>query len=183
MVKETYEKALANVLRHEGGYTNHPADPGGPTNWGITIYDYRLYINKNGTAADVKKLSVEQAKKIYRDKYWGLMHCDELPAGVDYSVFDLGVNSGVGRAAEFLRASLGLSTSPKTITLDVVTAANKAASKDLVYAINDMRLKFLKRLKTWPSFGRGWSRRVSEVKAASLEMIERNNGSNTQTTA
>lgn len=170
MAKETYETALKNVLRHEGGYTNHPADPGGPTNYGITIYDYRLYINKNGTAQDVRNMSLEQAKKIYRSKYWDIMHCDALPAGVDYTVFDVGVNSGVGRAAEFLRQALNLPISPKTITSEIVVAASKAKPQDLIYGINDLRLKFLKRLRIWGSFGRGWTRRVNEVRALSLEL-------------
>lgn len=170
MAKETYEKALANVLRHEGGYTNHPADPGGPTNFGITIYDYRLYIDKNGTAQDVKNMSIEQAKTIYRSKYWDVCRCDDLPAGLDYTVFDLGVNSGVGRAGEFLRRALDLPTSPKIISNEVVAAVHKKPATDLIHAINTMRLSFLKRLKTWPTFGRGWSRRVSEVKAISLQI-------------
>lgn len=171
MAKKNFQKALENVLRHEGGYTNHPADPGGPTNFGITIYDYRLYIKKTGTAADVKAMSIEQAKQIYKDKYWDVLRCDDLPSGLDYTLFDLGVNSGIGRAAEFIRRILGLQVSPKTIDDTIIAAINKSKTTDLVYAVNDMRMKFLKRLKTWPSFGRGWSRRVGEVKAISLQMV------------
>lgn len=170
MAKETYEKALANVLRHEGGYTNHPRDPGGPTNFGITIYDYRLYIDKNGTAQDVKNMSVDQAKEIYKSKYWDVLRCDDLPVGLDYSVFDFGVNSGVGRAGEFLRRSLDFPVTPKIITDEVIDAVQRRNARDLICGINDMRLAFLKRLKTWPSFGRGWTRRVAEVKAVSLEL-------------
>lgn len=173
MAKETYEKALANVLRHEGGYTNHPRDPGGPTNFGITIYDYHLYIDKNGTAQDVKNMSVDQAKAIYKSKYWDILRCDDLPIGVDYSVFDLGVNSGIGRAGQFLRSALSLppfALKQFIVTDDVVVAALKSDPIELIKKINDMRMTFLKRLGTWSTFGRGWTRRVSEVTAISIEL-------------
>ena len=84
MAASTYDEALRRLLVHEGGYSNHPSDPGGPTNFGITIYDYRKYVKPDATAADVRAMKVEDAKAIYRSKYWDVMHCDELPAGVDY---------------------------------------------------------------------------------------------------
>ena len=96
-MKASYEAALARLLAHEGGYSNHPSDPGGPTNFGITIVDYRKYVKPGATAADVKAMTLDEAKKIYRAKYWDAQRCDELPAGVDYAVFDYGVNSGIGR--------------------------------------------------------------------------------------
>ena len=86
MAKWTYDEALRRLLAHEGGYTNHPSDPGGPTNFGITIHDYRKYVKPNATAADVKAMRLDEAKTIYRAKYWNAMRCDELPAGVDYCV-------------------------------------------------------------------------------------------------
>ncbi len=107
MAKQSYDESLRRLLLHEGGYTNHPADPGGPTNFGITIYDYRKYVNPNATAADVKVMSIDEAKRIYRAKYWDAQRCDELPAGVDYAVFDYGVNSGIGRAEESVAACAG----------------------------------------------------------------------------
>ena len=99
---------LARLLAHEGGYTNHPSDPGGPTNFGITIYDYRRYVKPGATAADVKAMQVEEAKRIYRAKYWDAQRCDELPAGVDYAVFDYGVNSGIGRSKKVLQRVVGV---------------------------------------------------------------------------
>ena len=104
MAASTYDEALRRLLAHEGGYTNHPSDPGGPTNFGITIYDYRKYVKPNATAADVRAMKLDEAKAIYRTKYWAAQRCDELPAGVDYSIFDYGVNSGIGPAAEFCAA-------------------------------------------------------------------------------
>ena len=103
MTASTYDAALARLLAHEGGYTNHPSDPGGPTNYGITIHDYRKYVNANATAADIRSMPVETAKRIYRQKYWNAQRCDELTAGVDYATFDYGVNSGIGRSGKVLR--------------------------------------------------------------------------------
>ena len=108
MAASSYDEALKRVLEHEGGYSNHPSDPGGPTNWGITIFDYRKYVNPKATAADVRRMTVEVARKIYRDKYWNALRCDELPAGVDYATFDYGVNSGISRAAKVLQRLLGV---------------------------------------------------------------------------
>jgi lysozyme family protein len=95
MAASSYDTALARLLVHEGGYTNHPADPGGSTNFGITIYDYRKYVKSDATAADVKAMRLDEAKTIYKAKYRAAQRCDELPVGVDYAIFDFGVNSGI----------------------------------------------------------------------------------------
>src|SRR5262249_55564304 len=106
-MQTNYSEALKRLLEDEGGYTNDPQDPGGPTNFGITIHDYRMYVAKNGTADDVKHMTVEQAKAIYKPKYWDALNCDDLPSGVDYAVFDYGVNSGIYRAARVLQTLVG----------------------------------------------------------------------------
>jgi lysozyme family protein len=169
MAASTYDAALARLLQHEGGYSNHPSDPGGPTNFGITLVDYRKYVKPGATAADVKAMSVAEAKRIYRAKYWDAQRCDELPAGVDYAVFDYGVNSGIGRSGKVLRRCLKLADDSSVVT-DAVIAASSINPKTLVAAICDERLRFLQRLKTWDVFGKGWGRRVAEVKAASLAL-------------
>ena len=84
MTASNYDEALRRLLAHEGGYTNHPSDPGGPTNFGITIADYRKYVKPDATAADVRAMKIDEAKTIYRKRYWDAQRCDELPAGVDY---------------------------------------------------------------------------------------------------
>jgi lysozyme family protein len=173
MAKWTYDEALRRLLAHEGGYTNHLSDPGGPTKCGITIHDYRKYVKPNATAADVRAMSVDEAKAIYRKRYWDAQRCDELPAGVDYSVFDYGVNSGIGRSGKVLRRIVGLPDTTHVVTDEVLGAIAKRDSKALVTAINDERMAFLKRLKTWPVFGRGWGARVAAVKSVSLRMAAR----------
>ncbi len=173
VIRSSYDQCLERVLAHEGGYTNDPRDPGGPTNFGITIYDYRKYVKPGATAADVKRMSLAEAKSIYRSKYWDALSCDDLPAGVDYTVFDYGVNSGIGRAGKVLRRVLGLPDANWRVGADVIAAVKRAESSKVIVAINDERLTFLKSLRTWRSFGVGWGRRVGDVKAFSLELARK----------
>lgn len=170
MTTSSYNAALARLLAHEGGYTNHPSDPGGPTNFGITIADYRKYVKAGATAPDVRTMTADEAKTIYRARYWDAQRCDDLPAGVDYAVFDYGVNSGIGRSGKVLRRVLSLPDTTHKVSDDVIAAARRADAKTLVAAICDERLRFLKALKTWPVFGKGWGRRVAEVRSAALAM-------------
>lgn len=168
MAASSYDAALARVLAHEGGYGNHPSDSGGPTNFGITVADYRRYVKPDATAADVKAMMPDSAKMIYRARYWDALICDDLPAGVDYAVFDYGVNSGVARAAKVLRRKLALADDAAVAL--VLRAAGTADAAKLIAAICDERMAFLQSLKTWPVFGKGWSRRVAEVRALALTM-------------
>jgi lysozyme family protein len=170
VMRSFYDQCLERVLRHEGGYTNDPRDPGGPTNFGITIYDYRKYVKPKATAGDVQRMSLAEAKSIYRSKYWDALCCDDLPAGVDYTVFDYGVNSGIGRAGKVVRRVLGLSDADWHINADVLAVLKKSEPSKIIVAINDERLQFLKSLRTWSAFGVGWGRRVADVKAFSLTL-------------
>ena len=170
MAASSYDEALARLLVHEGGYSNHPSDPGGPTNWGITIFDARAYWKKDATAADVRDMPVEVAKDIYRSKYWCALRCDDLPAGVDYAAFDYGVNSGIGRSGRVLRRVLGVSDETGAVTDEVVAAAKRCTAAIVIDAICDERLAFLQGLRTWSTFGNGWGRRVREVRAAALSL-------------
>jgi lysozyme family protein len=171
MASSTYAAALTHLLAHEGGYTNHPDDPGGPTNFGITIADYRRYAKADATAADVRAMPIGEAKAIYRKRYWDAQRCDDLPAGVDYAVFDYGVNSGVGRSGKVLRRMLHLPDDSSAVTDDVIAAARAADARALVTAICDERLRFLKSLNTWAVFGKGWEHRVGQVRAVALQMV------------
>jgi lysozyme family protein len=169
-MQSTYDQCLSRLLAHEGGYTNHPSDPGGPTNFGITIHDYRKYVKPDATAADVRAMKLDEAKTIYRHKYWDAQRCDELPAGVDYVVFDYGVNSGIGRSGKVLRRALKLADNSSSVTDAVIAAARATDARRLIAAICDERLRFLQSLRTWPVFGAGWGRRVAEVRSVALAM-------------
>ena len=169
-MKANYEQAETRVLASEGGYTNDPRDPGGPTNWGITIYDARMYWKHNATSVDVKKMPKAVAEDIYRKKYWNALDCDDLPDGLDYCIFDYGVNSGIARAGKVLRKMIGVSTADWHVTPEVVAAVNRRDIKLLIEEVSDERLNFLHHLRTWDHFGRGWNARVASVRAASLQM-------------
>ena len=172
-MKHTYTDALRRgVFPHEGGYTNHPSDPGGPTNFGITIIDARKYWRSNATAFDVRTMPRSVAEDIYHAYYATPLRYDDLPAGLDYSVLDYGINSGVGRSGKVLRRVCGLPDNDWRVTDDVLRAVSKRDPVQLIAAINDERLAFLKRLKTWPVFGVGWGRRVVEVRTLSLNFAK-----------
>lgn len=166
-MKSNYDECLRRILIHEGGYSNIPTDPGGPTNFGITLRDYQLYINPNGVARDVQNMTIAQAAAIYRAHYADPLRFDELPSGVDYAIEDYGINSGIVRSAKVLRNIVGLSAANQVD--DVCIAYARARDpKVLVAAICDERLSYLQSLHTFPTFGRGWTSRVNEVKAYAL---------------
>lgn len=159
-MKTNFEYCVNRVLKTEGGYIDDPNDSGGATNRGITINDFRRFVNRRGTPADLKKLTVNQAKEIYHEHYWNALDCDSLSSGVDYTVFDYGVNSGVNRSRTVLKKY------------------SDKSGVDLVNAINDERVSFLKEVSlTQPKdkkFLRGWLLRVNRVRQASLNMAKKN---------
>lgn len=168
MTAATYEAAMIRVFADEGGYTNDPIDPGGATNWGITIIDARKYWKADASPTDVRNMPKSIAADIYRKHYANPMRYDELPAGFDYSVLDAAINSGVGRAPVWAGKALGIAA--KSIN-DVVAPAN--AAKDKVAAIQKywaVRMAFLQSLSTFWRFGKGWTRRVTTGEAAAVKM-------------
>jgi lysozyme family protein len=169
MSAASFDAALARVLAHEGGYVNHPADPGGPTKFGVTLAVYRQAVKPDATAADVRAMPRAHAAAIYRQRYWNALSCDALPAGLDYATFDYGVNSGVGRAARVLRALVGLEGAGG-VDAEMLARIRARDPRALVGALCDERLAFLKRLKTWGVFGKGWARRVAAVRADALAL-------------
>lgn len=168
MVASTYPEAIRRVLLSEGGYINHPSDPGGPTNYGITLAVYRENGHAGATAADIKAMPLDEAKRIYKLRYANPSGFDMEPAGLDYTVFDYAVNSGVGRANKVLRRVCSLPDNSDFGA--VVTALSKRDPKAVISAVNAERLKFLQGLSTWPTFGKGWGARVQSVNAAALKM-------------
>ena len=153
------------VFPHEGGYSNHPSDPGGPTNWGITLVDARKYWRPMANADDVRNMPKSVAEDIYDKQYATPLHYDDLPAGLDYTVLDYGINSGVGRSGKVLRRVCGLPDSDYHVTDEVLRAVSQRDKIRLIGAVWDERLRFLKSLRTWPTFGAGWQRRCNEGRA------------------
>ncbi len=171
-----FARALPLVLQHEGGYVNHPNDPGGATNKGITLATFRRYVKPNGTIADLKRLTVQQAGTVYRRQYWDKVHGAELPDGVDYAVFDFAVNSGPARAAKYLQAIVGVPQDGK-IGPVTLAATQDMSAVHIIETLCDNRLAFMKRARNrktgkrlWPTFGKGWSRRMKGVREHALAM-------------
>lgn len=169
MVLATFDRALAAVLKHEGGFVNHPKDPGGATNKGITLGTFRRWLKNDATVADLKKITPEQVARIYRLHYWNAIRGDDLPAGLDYAVFDFAVNSGPSRAARYLQGLIGVKADGK-IGPATLKAIRTHFSRELIHALCDQRMSFLRRLKTFPTFGKGWTRRVDGVRALALKL-------------
>jgi lysozyme family protein len=172
MTASSFEASLAHVLRHEGGYVNHPADPGGATNLGITAATLARARGRPVTADDVKALTRTEVAGIYRRFYWDAVRADDLPAGLDHAVFDLAVNSGPALAARLLQRVLGVAEDGVVgpATLAAARAADQAGT---VRALQRERLAFLRRLSTFPLFGKGWQERVAEVEREALALAVR----------
>ena len=167
-----YDQCFSRLLVHEGGYTNDPRDPGGPTNYGITIFDARKYGAEfhwvdRPTAADIRAMPRWFAADVYKPKYWDALHCSDLPCGLDDTIFDYGVNSGIGRAGKVLRRVLGLSDHTYIVDASVIAALAKRDPIAVINAVNDERMQFLRGLRTFDHFGPGWTARVKEVRAFS----------------
>lgn len=162
-----FERALAKVLLSEGGYVFDRRDPGGETNKGITKRVYDAYRERVGKPVQsVRDISQAEIAAIYKAAYWDLAKCDQLPAGISYVVFDGAVNSGVSQSIKWLQRALGVVAVDGVIGNATLAAVQNYGNMDrLVDAICDRRLAFLKALKTWNTFGRGWSSRVAAVRA------------------
>ena len=170
MSANNFGKCLAMVLAHEGGFVNDPDDPGGATNKGVTqaVYDNWRKVQRRNPAS-VKDISVNEIAGIYKMLYWDRVRGDELPSGLDYAVFDFAVNSGVIRAASFLQAIVGVNTDG-VIGMQTFLALNQRKVEDVIVALCGKRQGFLEKLKIFWKFGKGWTSRITEVKAVALQM-------------
>lgn len=170
MASGTYPACLGVVLKEEGGFSNHPRDPGGATRFGITRATLAHWRGRPATVGDVRLLTKAEAAAIYEARYWRPVHGDELPPGVDLALFDLAVNSGPGRALNILQAALG-QKQDGVVGRKTLAALAAAEAAGLVRELSRRRLVFLMGLPTWPVFGRGWSGRVRRVEAGALAMV------------
>ena len=170
MASENWEKCLEMILHHEGGYVNHPKDPGGETNLGVTK---RVYEEHGGTK-DMKDLTVEDVSPIYKKSYWDRVKGDQLPAGLDLCVFDFGVNAGTGRAAKYLQTLIGTvadgGIGPNTLKA-VEAYVEEHGLADTITNYQAERQKYYESLSTFDTFGKGWTRRVTETTELAVSMI------------
>lgn len=186
---ERFARCLEFVLAQEGGYADHPGDPGGATNMGITrktLARWREVAPWWALPKDaVRALDRDEAARIYEAEYWRAVRGDELPAGLDLALFDYAVNSGPARAAKALQAILEVAADgvigPLTLgALRARIAAEGVAA--IIVALCGGRLDFLQRLASFAMFGRGWTRRVAAIRAAALAMAGKDNPPTTRRT-
>ena len=172
MSNSNFSRCLALVLKHEGGYVNHPKDPGAATNKGVIQATYNAYRDKQKLPRQsVRHITDAEVARIYKRMYWDVVKGDDLPVGLDYVTFDASVNSGTGRGPKWTQRALGVTADGKVgpQTLDAADSVS-----DMVPVIKkacSYRLGFMKGLRHWDTFGRGWSRRVAEVEAAAIGMV------------
>jgi len=168
-MNKNYDKCLETILHHEGGYVNHPEDPGGETNLGVTK---RVYQEWGGTK-DMKDLTFDDVAPIYKKNYWDKMKCDDLPSGLDLCVFDFGVNAGPGRAAKYLQTLIGTvadgGIGPNTLA-KLKEYTDETGVKETITNYQNDRQSYYEKLSTFKTFGRGWTRRVEETTKLALEL-------------
>ena len=156
---------MALVLAHEGGYVNHPRDPGGATNFGVTQKVYDAFRKYHGLKVQsVKHITASEVSEIYNKNYWRLVRGDSIPCGLDYAIFDFAVNSGVSRAVRYLQRLVGVNDDGiiGLVTLSAIESQAKTllGAERLIAQYCANRMAFLRSLGTFPTFGKGWTRRV-----------------------
>lgn len=173
-MKQNWRTSFERVIKSEGGYVNDPHDHGGETNWGVTRAAWGEYLGRPIHDGEMRSLLVEAVEPFYKDRYWNVCRCDELPSGIDYVVFDLAVNAGPGRAIRFLQRSVGAVEDgvlgPKTMA--AVASANPA---QVLERFTEAKQAFyrgiVKREPSQQRFINGWLARVDQVHDAAATMI------------
>ena len=166
-----FDVCLAKLLVHEKGFVNDSRDNGGMTNLGVTIRVWEEWVGHPVSEKEMRNLTPLMVSPLYKRKYWDACRADELVSGLDYCVFDVAVNSGVGRAVKLLQQSVGATPDGSfgSITFGLVKQVDPTT---LIERYCARRMEFLESLKSFPVFGRGWSRRVAEVKEVALRMVQ-----------
>lgn len=148
-----FDQCFEKLIGYEGGYTLDPKDPGGETSWGISKRAY--------PAVDIKNLTRDGAKDIYKRDYWGRAQCDKLPPTLAFLLFDAAVNSGIGQAIRFLQRAVGVADDGVLGAL-TLAAVQRLDTESLCARFLGQRLDFMTRLSTWDYFGKGWARRIAD---------------------
>ena len=169
-MKHNFETALEMLLEHEGGYVNHPKDPGGETNLGITKRTWAKWLGRDINEGEMKELTPEDVAELYKKEYWDRLKCDNLPTGLDFFCFDWGVNSGTGRSAKALQRIISVAQDgaigPKTLR-----ALEDHNAKEVVDLMHSRRQEFYENLTTFETFGKGWTRRNKKALKQSIKLM------------
>jgi len=161
-MKNNFDKCFEMLLKHEGGFVNHPEDPGGATNLGVTKRVMQEFLGRAVSMGEMKALTPEDVKPVYKKLYADKVRFDDLPSGLDWAVLDWAVNSGPGRAAKALQKIVGAkqdgAIGPKTLQ----AVANFDAG-ETIEKLHSSRQKFYEGLTHFKTFGKGWTRRNQET--------------------
>lgn len=170
-----FSECLKFTLKYEGGYVNHPKDPGGATNLGVTLRTYEKWTGKKQTPTTIAMLTESDVKPIYKSFYWDKVSGDSLPEGIDLLTFDFAVNSGPGTAAKRLQElfpGMVVDGGIGPVTLASIRAEYKDNPIQLIDDYCNARLRFLKGLPTFVTFGKGWTSRVEAARKAAKGMAK-----------
>lgn len=169
MVKN-WPNAFAFMLKSEGGYVNNPADPGGRTNLGVTQATWESWVARASDEAEMRSLTADKVEPLYKKKYWDAVRGDDLPVGLDYLMFDFGVNAGPGRAIKLLQTAVGVTPDGGfgPMTLAAVQAIDPV---ELIEKFSQAKEDFYRSLTQFPVFGKGWLNRVADVKVKANSML------------
>jgi len=173
-----WDKSFDMVIAHEGGFTNDERDPGnklpdgrkGSTMLGCTQANWEKYIGHEVTQDDMKALKKEDVKPLYKKDYWDAVRGDDLPAGVDYAVFDFAINAGPAAARKMIQKALGV-TADGSIGPATMKAIQEAEGKDLLDKFSHSKEAFYKSLPTFQTYGKGWLKRVADVQTSASTML------------
>ena len=169
-MQSNWSNAFALMLKSEGGYVNNPADPGGMTNLGVTKATWENWVGRESDEAEMRGLTPEKVEPLYKKKYWDAVRGDELPAGLDYLMFDFAVNAGAGRAIKTLQTAIGVTPDGGfgPMTMAAVQAVD---SVELIERFSQAKEDFYRSLTTFSTFGKGWLNRVADVKQHATSMV------------
>ena len=165
-----WQKSFELMLQSEGGFVNHPKDPGGMTNLGVTKATWENWIGRQSDEAEMRGLTPEKVEPMYKKKYWDAVRGDELKVGIDYLMFDFAVNAGAGRAIKTLQTAIGV---PVDGGFGPVTMAAMKSFEPvkLIEQFSQAKEDFYRGLMQFQIFGQGWLNRVAKVKAEALKMV------------
>ena len=176
-MKQNWDQAFKQMLASEGGFTDDERDNGnqlpdgrkGSTMLGVTQFNWERHLGHKVTHDHMRRLTPADVKPLYKKKYWDVVRADELPSGIDYLVFDMGVNAGPGRSIKLLQAAVGVTPDGGLgpITMSAVWAADPVR---LIQDFSDAKEEFYRCLDDFPVYGTGWLNRVAAVKQKASTM-------------
>jgi lysozyme family protein len=169
-MQSNWDNSFKLMLKSEGGFVNHPSDPGGMTNLGVTKATWENWVGRESDEAEMRGLTPEKVEPLYKKKYFDAVRGDELPMGLDYLMFDFAVNAGAGRAIKTLQTAVGVTPDGGfgPMTMAAVQAVDP---NELIERFSQAKEDFYQSLTTFATFGKGWLNRVAKVKAEALTMV------------